>query len=84
MTPVDYYRQYIHKNPLYRAAEWERLIGEECWTNRELPQLYKDMMEAEQRLAKETKEKILFEELIPRVHGYVVKTWKGRRAYRGY
>lgn len=46
-----YYRQYIAKNPLRRAAEWERL---------------------------------LFEALIPRVHAYVVKPWKGRRVWRGY
>lgn len=27
----EYYRQYIAKNPLRRAAEWERLYSEEIY-----------------------------------------------------
>lgn len=42
------------------------------------------MKEIEEHLSQTTKERLLFEALIPRVHAYVVKPWRGRRAYRGY
>lgn len=81
----EYYRQYIEKNPLQRSAEWERLYSEEIYLARHpLPQLYQEMKEVEEHLPPATKERLLFETLIPRVHAYVVKPWRGRRAYRGY
>lgn len=81
----EYYRKYIAKNPLQRSAEWERLYSEEIYLAcHPLPELYREMKEVEEHLSKKDKEKILFEELIPCVHGYIVKPWKGRRAYRGY
>lgn len=81
----EYYRQYIAKNPLRRAAEWERLYSEEIFLARHpLPLLYQEMKEVEEHLSPATKERLLFEALIPRVHAYVVKPWRGRRAYRGY